>query len=61
MKIGNKVLIVIVAVIGLYAAFLIASDINTIFDKISYFKIEFIPIILLLITSGWFTLFFRWH
>ena len=61
MKIGNKVLIVIVAVIGLYAAFLIASDVNTIFDKISYFKIEFIPIILLLITSGWFTLFFRWH
>ena len=61
MKIGNKILIVIVAVIGLYAAFLIASDINTIFDKISYFKIEFIPIILLLITSGWFTLFFRWH
>ncbi|SVC18127.1 uncharacterized protein METZ01_LOCUS270981, partial [marine metagenome] len=31
MKIGNKVLIVIVAVIGLYAAFLIASDVNTIF------------------------------
>ncbi len=61
MKISNKILIVVIGVIGLYAAFLIASDINTIFDKISYFKIEFIPIILLLITSGWFTLFFRWH
>jgi uncharacterized protein (TIRG00374 family) len=52
---------VIVAVIGLYAAFLIGSDINTIYDKISYFKIEYIPIILPLVSSGWFVLFFRWH
>ncbi len=61
MKIGNKVLIVVIAVIGLYAAFLIASDINTIYDKISDFKIEFIPIILLLVTLGWFVLFLRWQ
>ena len=53
MKIGNKILIVVIAVIGLYATFLIASDINTMFyDKISDFKIETIPIILLLVTSG---------
>ena len=61
MKIGNKILIVVIAVIGLYAAFLIASDINTISSKISDFKIEIIPIVLLLVTSGWFVLFFRWH
>ena len=61
MKIGNKILIVVIAVIGLYAAFLIASDINTISSKISDFKIEIIPIILLLVTSGWFVIFFRWH
>ena len=61
MKIGNKALIVIIAVIGLYAAFLIASDINIISDKISDFKIETIPVIVLLVTLGWFTLFFRWH
>jgi len=61
MKISNKILVVIIAVIGLYAAFLIASDINTISSKISDFKIEIIPIILLLVTSGWFVLFFRWH
>jgi len=61
MKITNKALIVVVAVIGLYAAFLIASDINTIYDKISDFKIETIPVIVLLVTSGWFILFFRWH
>jgi len=61
MKIGNKILIVVIAVIGLYAAFLIASDINIVSDKISDFKIEFFPIILLLVTSNWFILFFRWH
>ena len=61
MKIGNKILIVVITVIGLYATFLIYSDINTISSKISDFKIEIIPIILLLVTSGWFVLFFRWH
>ena len=61
MKISNKILIVVIAVVGLYATFLIASDINTIYDKISDFKIEFFPIILLLVTSNWFVLFFRWH
>ena len=61
MKIGNKILIVIIAVIGLYAAILIATDINTISSKISDFKIETIPVIVLLVTSGWFVLFFRWY
>ncbi len=61
MKIGNKILIIVIAVIGLYAAFLIASDINTISSKIIDFKIEIIPVILLLVTSGWFVIFFRWH
>jgi len=61
MKISNKILIVVVVVIGLYAVFLVASDLNTIYYEISDFKIEFIPIILLLVTSGWFIIFFRWH
>ena len=61
MKIGNKILIIVIVVICLYATFLIASDINTVYDKISDFKIEFFPIILLLVTSNWFVLFFRWH
>ena len=61
MKIGNKILIVIIAVIGLYAAILIATDINTISSKISDFKIETIPVIVLLVTSSWFVLFFRWY
>ena len=61
MKISNKILIVVIAVIGLYVAFLITSDINTISSKISDFKIEIIPVILLLVTSGWFVIFFKWH
>ena len=61
MKISNKILIVVIVVICLYAAFLIASDINTISSKIIDFKIEIIPVILLLVTSGWFVIFFRWH
>ena len=61
MKIINKIIIIIIAVVGLYATFLIASDISTISDKISSFKIEFLPLIILLVTSGWFVLFARWH
>ena len=61
MKIINKIIIIVIAVIGLYAIFLIASDINTIADKISSFKIEFLPIIIILVTCSWFVLFTRWH
>tara|TARA_B100000929_G_C15431735_1_gene394902 strand:+ start:28 stop:978 length:951 start_codon:yes stop_codon:yes gene_type:complete len=61
MKIINKIVIIIIAVVGLYATLLIASDISTISDKISSFKIEFLPIIILLVTSGWFVIFARWH
>ena len=61
MKIINKIIIIVIAVVGLYAVFLIASDINTIADKISSFKIEFLPIIIILVTCSWFVLFTRWH
>ena len=61
MKIINKIIIIIIAVVGLYATFLVASDISTISDKISNFKIEFLPIIISLVTCSWFVLFARWH
>ena len=61
MKILNKIIAVVMLVAGLYAAFLITSDINTIVDNISNFKIEFLPIIISLVTLGWFVLFVRWH
>jgi len=61
MKIINKIIVIIIAVVGLYAAFFIASDIRTVYDKISNFKIEFLLIIIPLVTIGWFVLFARWH
>ena len=35
MKISNKILIVVIIVIGLYAVFLVASDLNTIYYEIA--------------------------
>ena len=61
MKIFNKILLVIVSVIAIYAAGLIASDISSISEKISLLKIEFIPIILGLVTIGWGIMFLRWN
>ena len=61
MKIINKIIVIIIAVVGLYAAFFIASDIRTVYDKITSFKIEFLLIIIPLVTTGWFVLFARWH
>lgn len=61
MKIDNKFIIIIISIIGLYVAFLITSDVNVILNKISNFKIEFIPIILSFVISTWFILFARWH
>jgi uncharacterized protein (TIRG00374 family) len=61
MKIINKIIVIIIAVVGLYAAFFIVSDIRTVYDKITSFKIEFLLIIIPLVTSGWFVLFARWH
>ena len=61
MKIINKIIVIIIAVVGLYAAFFIVSDIRTVYDKITSFKIEFLLIIIPLVTTGWFVLFARWH
>jgi len=61
MKLGNKIIVVVISIIGLYAGFLIVSDLTTISDKISNFNTNFIPLIFLLVTSGWLVLFLRWH
>jgi uncharacterized protein (TIRG00374 family) len=61
MKLGNKIILVVISIIGLYAGFLIISDITTISDKISNFNTNFIPLIFLLVTTGMLVLFLRWH
>lgn len=61
MKIDNKFYFLIIGVIGLYATFLVISDFTLIYDKISQFKTNFLPIILLVIPCSWVALFFRWN
>ena len=54
-------LIVGISVIGLYSIFLSFSDLNLISDALLNFKTEFLPLILILVTSSWFILFIRWQ
>lgn len=61
MKFYNKFIIIVIGVIGFYVIFLVASDISTVLNKISNFKMEFIPLVLSLVVSTWFILFTRWH
>lgn len=56
----NKILIGIIITITVYAIFLLISDFNTIFNKISNFQIFYLPIILFLVSSSWCVLFLRW-
>ena len=60
MKFDNRLILVLVAVIGIYAIFLFVSDYNIISEKISNFKIEYIPIILLIVPCSWLALYSRW-
>ena len=61
MKFFQKIIISLVIIIGIYAIFLVISDVNTLYDKITKFKLEFLPIIFSLITFGYFVLCLRWH
>ena len=61
MKIDNRIILVFVATIGVYAIFLFLSDFNIILNKISEFKISYLPLILLLVSISWIPLFLKWH
>ena len=57
----DKFLIVIIITIIIYGVFLFISDFNLVYEKISNFKIIFVPIILSLISLNWIVRFYRWH
>lgn len=57
----KKIVIVAISVIGVYSVFLSFSDLNLISDVLINFKIEFLPIIIILVTSSWLVLFMRWQ
>ena len=50
----------VIIAIAVYVIFLLVSDFNTIFNKISNFQVSYLPIILSLVTVGWCVLFLRW-
>jgi len=61
MKLLSKVILVVVLSILVYVSFLIFSDVNSISNEFSNFQLEYLPIILVLITSGFFSLILRWN
>ena len=60
MKFTKKIFFFIIISIIIYASFLILSDFQKLFDKINDFKIEYLPLILLLVPLGWLALYTRW-
>tara|TARA_Y100001936_G_scaffold39559_1_gene37981 strand:+ start:15062 stop:16015 length:954 start_codon:yes stop_codon:yes gene_type:complete len=60
MKFNKKLLLIIISSIIVYSLFLIFSDFNKLSEKILDFKLEFLLIILPLVSMGWLTLYFRW-
>ena len=61
MKLDNRIIPILVAAIGIYAIFLFISDYNIISEKISNFKINYLPLILFLVSASWTPLFIKWH
>lgn len=61
MKFYNTFLLVIIAAITLYAVFLLISDFKILTTNIIRFKVEFLPLILVLVPCGWLVLYVRWN
>jgi len=61
MKLDNRLILVLVAVVGIYAIFLFVSDYNIISEKISNFKINYLPLILFFVSVSWIPLIIKWH
>jgi len=61
MKFDKRIYLVIIGSIGLYAAFLLISDLEDVYQNLTNFKIDFLPIILLLTPTSWMILFLRWN
>ncbi|WP_268544232.1 lysylphosphatidylglycerol synthase transmembrane domain-containing protein [Candidatus Nitrosotenuis cloacae] len=59
-KLVNKLIIVLIIAIGIYASFLLVLDFSIIYDKIVNFKTAYLPIILVIVSCSWLVLFLRW-
>jgi len=61
MRLDNRLILVLVAVVGIYAIFLFLSDFSIISEKISNFKINYLPVIILFASVSWIPLIIKWH
>ena len=61
MKLDNRLILILILVVGVYAIFLFISDFNIISEKISDFKINYLPLILLLVSASLVPLIIKWH
>ncbi|MCV0399661.1 MAG: flippase-like domain-containing protein [Nitrosarchaeum sp.] len=60
-KLFNKIILSLVIVSSIYAIFLIVSDLAIVYTSLINFKLEFLPVIFILISISWFVLFLQWH
>ena len=61
MRFDNTILLIIIGTITLYAILIFVPDFNLIQEKISNFKINYLPLILLLVSASWIPLIIKWH
>ena len=61
MKLYNRLILILVAVVGIYAIFLFTSDFGIVLEKISNFKINYLPLILFFVSASWIPLIIKWH
>jgi len=61
MKLDNRIILILIASVGIYAIFLFISDYNIISEKISNFKINYLPLILFFVSASWIPLIIKWH
>jgi len=61
MKLDNRLILIFIAAIGIYAIFLFLSAFSIISEKISNFKINYLPLILLLVSVSWIPIIIKWH
>ena len=61
MKFDNRLILILVAAVAIYAIFLFVSDYDTLSETISGFDVNFLPHILFFVTASWIPLFIKWH
>ena len=61
MKLDNRLILILVAVVGIYAIFLFTSDFGIVLEKISNFKFNYLPLILFFVSASWIPLIIKWH